>query len=103
MNKYIYSIVLTIFFVACTDKQPDFVQQYSAIVDTAMMGNDNQNADSLHQESYTDKLSSDTLQYCIKDTLPSGEIFYIKSKTALHFLQYRFIDFYQYFNSFLLI
>lgn len=89
MNKYIYSIVLTIFFVACTDKQPDFVQQDSAIVDTAMMGNDNQNADSLHQKSYTDKLSSDTLQYCIKDTLPSGEIFYIKSKkTPIEKYQY---------------
>jgi len=74
MNKYIYSFlfIMTMVFFACTEKQPNSIpQQDSMDTDTIMVGNDTQE---------TDKISADTLEYCIKDTLQTGEKFYIKSK-----------------------
>lgn len=72
MNKYIYGIILSICFSACTGVKTN-KNEVNTEKDSIIT---NETKDGLI--SNKDSLFFDTLQYIVLDTLPNREIFYIK-------------------------
>lgn len=70
MKKYIYSVILAISLFACSGNSNNDNLQSDDDADSIMV-------DSISTVG-TELMPSDSLKYCIMDTLPSGEIFYVK-------------------------